>query len=74
MGGHDHFYKQIINEDQGIMVVKSGTDFKEFSTITLYFDVSEEEAKSASDQLTKENSEGFSCTYNKKTKIFTEVK
>jgi hypothetical protein len=56
------------------MVVKSGSDFKEFSTITLYFEVSPEEAKSASDQLYKENSEGFSCTYNKKTSIFTEVK
>ena len=44
LGGHDHNYK-VVN-CQGVPVVKSGHDFQEFSQITVYFDVSEEEFES----------------------------
>lgn len=45
LGGHDHEYE--VAEVNGKKVVKSGVDFKEFSEVTLHFDVSEEEASLA---------------------------
>ena len=35
LGGHDHFYKSYIVND--ILLLKSGTDFREFSVINIEF-------------------------------------
>jgi 5'-nucleotidase len=43
LGGHDHFYKvepltTKYNPDKVVTVVKSGSDFEDFSVVTLLFD------------------------------------
>jgi 5'-nucleotidase len=45
LGGHDHEYE--VSEVNHKKIVKSGVDFKEFSEVTLHFDVTEEEASLA---------------------------
>ena len=39
LGGHDHIYMSELNYDSNIFVQKSGSDFKEFSNLTILFDV-----------------------------------
>jgi len=65
LGGHDHEYE--VQEVDGKMLVKSGVDFKEFSEVTLHFDVSEEEAAQAKEELMVD----YKCCYSKRTGIFT---
>ena len=33
LGGHDHMYESSVDKKTGVFVVKSGTDFEEFSDI-----------------------------------------
>ena len=40
LGGHDHQSISEMNKDTGIPLVKSGTDFEEFSDLTFYLGVS----------------------------------
>ena len=40
LGGHDHSYIAEVCEKTGTFIVKSGTDFEEFSDIKVEFDVS----------------------------------
>ena len=35
LGGHDHSYVAEIDENTGVFVIKSGTDFEEFSNIKI---------------------------------------
>ena len=42
LGGHDHDY--MVESHNGIAVVKAGTNFSQFSSITMYQDVTPEEA------------------------------
>ena len=67
LGGHDHEY--IVFEVNGKKIVKSGQDFKEFSEVTLHFNVSEEEFTLAKQQLLPD----YDCSYSNKTGIFTQV-
>ena len=41
LGGHDHSYVAEVCEKTGVIIVKSGTDFEEFSDIKVEFGVSE---------------------------------
>ena len=34
-GGHDHFYGMFYNEETGVFLSKSGTDFEHFTNITV---------------------------------------
>ena len=74
MGGHDHFYHASVEEDKGIAVVKSGSDFKDFTHVTLYFDISSEEASDAEIALMLDAKHRYKCAYNKKTGIFTKIR
>jgi len=51
LGGHDHQSISEMSENSGICIVKSGTDFEEFSDLTLYLGVSKQE----SEELIKEH-------------------
>ena len=42
LGGHDHMYVAELCERTGVVIVKSGTDFEEFSDVKIEFGVSEE--------------------------------
>ena len=44
LGGHDHMYVAEMRESTGAALVKSGTDFEEFSDIQINFGVSQDEA------------------------------
>ena len=37
LGGHDHFDKAELNQKTGVVLVKSGTDFEQFSDIKVEF-------------------------------------
>jgi len=39
LGGQDHMYETMVDDKTGVFVVKSGTDFEEFSDIQMVFDV-----------------------------------
>ena len=47
LGGHDHIYVAEVNEKSGVFLVKSGTDFEDFSDVKVEFDVTPEQATSA---------------------------
>lgn len=38
LGGHDHVQLSYQSEKTGVVMIKSGTDFEEFTDITLFFD------------------------------------
>ena len=46
-GGHDHLYIVELCEETGVVIIKSGTDFEDFSDISVEFDVDENKAKIA---------------------------
>jgi 2',3'-cyclic-nucleotide 2'-phosphodiesterase (5'-nucleotidase family) len=72
LGGHDHFYYAGV--EKGIAVVKSGSDFKDFTHVTLYFDVSSEEASEAELRLMVDSKYRYKCAYNPLTGIFTKIR
>ena len=39
LGGHDHIYVAEVSEISGVFLVKSGTDFEDFSDVKVEFDV-----------------------------------
>jgi len=41
LGGHDHIYMSKLDKSTDIFIQKSGSDFKEFSNLTILFDVDE---------------------------------
>ena len=43
LGGHDHMYAVELIKDTGVFIVKSGTDFEDFSDIRLEFGSPDEE-------------------------------
>ena len=47
LGGHDHSYVAEVCKKTGVIVVKSGTDFEEFSDIKVEFGVTQVEANIA---------------------------
>jgi 5'-nucleotidase len=71
LGGHDHDY--IVESHNGISVVKAGTDFSQFSNITMYQNVSPEEAALQMKSLDEDKKEIVQYAYSERTKIFTEV-
>ena len=54
LGGHDHVYATEVDKNTGVFVIKSGTDFEDFSDFEVIFDVSEAEFASANLQDTEE--------------------
>ena len=38
-GGHDHCYLSELNQETGVLLVKSGTDFEVFTNLTVLFDI-----------------------------------
>ena len=42
LGGHDHLYLTELCEETGVVIIKSGTDFEEFSDNSIELDVSEQ--------------------------------
>ena len=57
LGGHDHMYIAEVCEKTGVVVIKSGTDFEEFSDIRVELEISE---KQAADALAKANGKNAS--------------
>lgn len=58
LGGHDHFYKfeaveQKNDKSKIVPLVKSGTDFHEFSEINITFDISEVEYNEIAAEIVK---------------------
>ena len=47
LGGHDHSYATEVDKNTGAFVIKSGTDFEDFSDFEVIFDVSEGEFANA---------------------------
>ena len=43
LGGHDHSYATEVDKNTGTFVIKSGTDFEDFSDFEVIFDVGEDE-------------------------------
>lgn len=43
LGGHDHSYIAEVDETTGVTLIKSGTDFEEFSDFDVLFDASQDE-------------------------------
>ena len=39
LGGHDHCYYSDLNEETGVYILKSGTDFEVFSNMVVLFGV-----------------------------------
>ena len=37
LGGHDHLYCTEVDKETGVVLVKSGSDFEEFSDIKVVF-------------------------------------
>ena len=61
LGGHDHCYEVACDKDTGVFIVKSGTDFDDFSDMDLLFDVkSQEEADAIQKSREVENEGKFS--------------
>ena len=63
LGGHDHSYVAEVCESTGVILVKSGTDFEEFSDIQVELGVSEQEALGK--QKTAANSANIKVLYSK---------
>ena len=64
LAGHDHEYEVSVNNN--VAIVKSGSDFNDFSEVTLHFDVTPEEAEIAKAELKDDI-----CTF--KNGLFTQV-
>ncbi len=47
LGGHDHTYVTEVNENTGVFVIKSGTDFEEFNEFAVMFCATEEDFEKA---------------------------
>ena len=43
LGGHDHGYVREVGQSNGVFVVKSGTDFEDFSDINLLMNATQED-------------------------------
>ncbi len=50
-GGHDHTYHVSLNQDTGVFIQKSGTDFECFTNLTVLFGVEESDFKTFKDNL-----------------------
>ena len=48
LGGHDHSYVTEVDRTTGSILIKSGTDFEEFSDFDVVFDASEADYEQAS--------------------------
>ena len=48
LGGHDHSYVREVDETTCAFVIKSGTDFEEFSDFDVVFDASQADFEEAS--------------------------
>lgn len=44
-GGHDHTYFRELNQDTGVFIQKSGSDFEDFSNLVVLFGVEEQNYK-----------------------------
>ena len=56
LGGHDHLYVNEVDSTTGAVLIKSGTDFEEFSNFDVFFNTSLEDyelAKQEDTELTK---------------------
>ena len=63
LGGHDHLYLTELCERTGVVIIKSGTDFEEFSDIAVEFGVSKEKARIALEN--HENNGDVTLIYSK---------
>ena len=50
-GGHDHKYFRQLNEETGVYIQKSGTDFECFTNLTVIFGVEEDAYVDYSEEL-----------------------
>ena len=55
LGGHDHIYVAEVCEKTGVFLVKSGTDFEDFSDISAEFGVTPADAQIAKKMCSEEN-------------------
>ena len=53
LGGHDHSYVREVDATSGTFVIKSGTDFEEFSDFDVVFDASQADFAQASQSDTE---------------------
>ena len=71
LGGHDHLYVAEVCQKTGVFVIKSGTDFEEFSDIKVEFCIPEEKARIA---LAKNQSNpNFKTLYSKQKQMLVTV-
>ena len=70
LGGHDHIYVAEVSEKSGVFLVKSGTDFEEFSDIKVEFDVTPTHATSAQKLNKNENK---AILYSKQKRMLVTV-
>lgn len=68
-GGHDHSYYRKLNEDTGVFIQKSGTDFECFTNLTVLFGVEEDAYKAYKDEL-MERGPGQTQTYMDDLELF----
>jgi 5'-nucleotidase len=73
LGGHDHLYAAEMDEDSGVFLVKSGSDFEDFSNITLDFCLSREEARQKIEAIEQFGSELTKAFYSERSNILMTV-
>ena len=57
-GGHDHCYVSELNQQTGVLLIKSGTDFEVFTNLTVLFGVSKEDYHQFENQIKKDEKGG----------------
>ena len=65
-GGHDHCYLSELNQETGVLLVKSGTDFEVFTNLTVLFDIEPDQFNHFSDKVKDDKS--LSVFYHEETK------
>lgn len=56
-GGHDHTYFRELVQETGVYVIKSGSDFEDFSNVVVLFDVSAEDHQAYCEQVSQKAKE-----------------
>lgn len=54
LGGHDHLFLGKLVEETGVYIQKSGTDFENFSNLTILFDVAEDDYEEFNERVHQE--------------------
>ena len=58
-GGHDHTYHRTLNQDTGVFIQKSGTDFECFTNLTVLFGVEQSDYDTYTTQIDEKKPNTF---------------